>query len=258
MLVFDLEIIREDNGRFLFRVSNASDEAFLWFRPGDKNLEIIPGNGISGILTLHISQIRRLLHNKRLSTFYSGFRIRFCIQALKDVPAFTDRKRIIALDRRGGNHFIYPQEESPASLTEIFCDGSLVQETGAAAIAIVIKSAVGKYRLETFEVNENKSCQLELLAAIQGLKLTSDQESVRIVSDSLYVRKGLTEWIIHWRLNNWYTIQGSRVKNRENWIQFDALTENRYVEFQWIKARSGHFEQSLADLYAKDLTRTVS
>jgi ribonuclease HI len=116
MLVFDLEIIREDNGRFLFRVSNASDEAFLWFRPGDKNLEIIPGNGISGILTLHISQIRRLLHNKRLSTFYSGFRIRFCIQALKDVPAFTDRKRIIALDRRGGNHFIYPQEESPPVL----------------------------------------------------------------------------------------------------------------------------------------------
>lgn len=255
MHVFDLEITDAVDGKYLIHISNHTREAFLWFSPEYKSIEILPDNSLTDFLTSHTGQLRRLLHNKRLSTFYKGFKLRFCIQSQKDMAAFADRSRIIVLDRRQGEYHIYPHEQSPPALVEVFCDGSLVQHTGVGGIAIVIKSPDGKYQLESCEVSESKSCQIELLAAIKGLQITAGEPCVRIVSDSLYVRKGLTEWIIHWRLNNWNTIQGTKVKSRENWLQFDALSQNRYLEFQWIKSKSGHFEQSLADLYAKDITK---
>jgi ribonuclease HI len=75
------------------------------------------------------------------------------------------------------------------------------------------------------------------------------------VTDSQYVRKGLTEWIINWKLNNWTTANGEKVKNIEYWKRFDRLTDDRYIEFKYVKSHSGHFENTMADLYARDMAK---
>ncbi|WBW99763.1 RNase H family protein [Oceanirhabdus sp. W0125-5] len=53
-------------------------------------------------------------------------------------------------------------------------------------------------------------------------------------------------------MNGWLTANGEKVKDIDNWVKFDKLTEGKYIEFQWVKGHSDHFENTLCDLYAKD------
>jgi ribonuclease HI len=84
------------------------------------------------------------------------------------------------------------------------------------------------------------------------LELLKDEVEIRLITDSQYVRKGLTEWIINWKLNNWKTANGESVKNIKHWKKFDNLSNNKYIEFQYVKAHSQQFENTMADLYARD------
>jgi len=92
---------------------------------------------------------------------------------------------------------------------------------------------------------------------IEGLKKTQHIENLRIISDSRYVIKGLTEWVFNWKLNDWHTAQGEKVKNIEYWQEFDKLTENKYIEFEWVKGHSSQYENSICDFYAKMLAKRI-
>lgn len=87
---------------------------------------------------------------------------------------------------------------------------------------------------------------------IKSLEILANEKQLRIVTDSQYVRKGITEWIFYWKLNGWLTANGRQVRNIEFWKKFDRLTENKYIEFQRVKSHSGHFENTICDLYAKE------
>ena len=50
------------------------------------------------------------------------------------------------------------------------------------------------------------------MAAMKGLELLKEVEKIRIVTDSQYVRKGVTEWIMCWKINGWQTANGEKVK----------------------------------------------
>ena len=54
------------------------------------------------------------------------------------------------------------------------------------------------------------------------------------------------------KLNNWKTSTGNTAKNVETWKKIDGLTQNKYIEVVWIKGHSGHFENTLCDLYARE------
>ena len=93
------------------------------------------------------------------------------------------------------------------------------------------------------------------MAVIKGLENTKEQNKIRIITDSRYIIKGLTQWIFNWKLNNWHTVQGEKAKNIEYWKQFDKLSEGKYIEFEWVKAHSNQFENSLCDFYAKQAAK---
>ena len=102
------------------------------------------------------------------------------------------------------------------------------------------------------------SSLIELIAVIEGLKELADHKKVRIVTDSRYVIKGLTEWLYNWKLNDWYTAQGEKVKNITFWKEYFMLTQGKYIEFEWVKAHSSHFENTICDSYAKELLNKCS
>ena len=104
-----------------------------------------------------------------------------------------------------------------ANAFEIYTDGSFSAKKGKGGFAVILKSVEGDYTLKTYETEEKSSSLIELLAAIKGLELTSTISKVRIITDSQYVRKGLTEWIVNWKRNNWLTASGTRVKNITYW-----------------------------------------
>lgn len=213
------------------------------------------GNPVYDLLSRNLYQFKKLLHNKRPRTYYPGFVLEFSIWDGKDTAAFNDRSNIIVVDKRYGRDHIYVAEKARNDICSIYVDGSFDEEKNKGAYCVIINRRDGSYEQVYDKSDVVGSSQMELAGAIEGLKKVQDEREVRIVTDSQYVRKGLTEWIVNWRLNDWHTANGTKVKNIELWKEFASLTDNRYIEFQWVKGHSNQFENTLCDLYAKDKMR---
>ena len=54
--------------------------------------------------------------------------------------------------------------------------------------------------------------QMELLAAIEGLKALKEPCIVNLTTDSKYVMQGITSWIDNWKKNNWKMLQKKMLK----------------------------------------------
>ena len=92
--------------------------------------------------------------------------------------------------------------------------------------------------------------QMELMAAIQGLKALSEKCIVNLTTDSKYVMDGINSWIKNWKMNSWKNSQKQNVKNKDLWIQLDKLNEQHDVRWHWVKGHSGHPQNELADQLA--------
>lgn len=248
-----MEIIAREEGFFLITISGENQLARIAFDPFLKKLNFIDKNELSVFLQRNEYQLRKILHMKRPDTYIEGFSLPFVITDKKDVAAYNDLDNLVILDRLKEEYKITVSKIGLKGLTEIYTDGSFSKKKGKGGFAVILKSAEGEYILKTYETKEKSSSLIELLAAIKGLELTTNEEKIRIVTDSQYVRKGLTEWIINWKRNNWLTASGTKVKNIDFWKKFENLSQNRYIEFKYIKAHSQHFENTMADLYAKDM-----
>ena len=99
-------------------------------------------------------------------------------------------------------------------------------------------------------VTETTNNQMELSAAIQGLKALKEQCNVDLFTDSKYVMDGITKWIHNWKKNNWKTAAKKEVKNKELWQQLDQLMEHHEVQWHWVKGHSGDVGNEMADLLA--------
>lgn len=93
--------------------------------------------------------------------------------------------------------------------------------------------------------------RMELLAAISALEALTRSSEVTIVTDSAYVKNGVTEWIHAWKRKNWRTAGGSPVKNVELWQRLEAAALPHKVTWRWIKGHAGHVENERADALAR-------
>jgi ribonuclease HI len=93
--------------------------------------------------------------------------------------------------------------------------------------------------------------RMELLAAISALEALNRPSEVTIVTDSAYVKNGVTEWIHSWKRKNWRTAGGSPVKNVELWQRLEAAAARHKVTWRWIKGHAGHPENERADALAR-------
>ena len=94
--------------------------------------------------------------------------------------------------------------------------------------------------------------RMELIAAIEGLNAITRPSPVRVVTDSIYVRDGVTKWIHGWKRNGWKTADKKPVKNADLWQALDAAASRHdKVEWQWVRGHSGHPENERADALAR-------
>ncbi len=89
--------------------------------------------------------------------------------------------------------------------------------------------------------------QMELTAAIEGLKNLDEPCKVKLHTDSKYVMDGITSWIHNWKKNNWKTSSKKPVKNKDLWIELDKLTSVHDIEWVWVKGHSGDPGNERAD-----------
>lgn len=93
--------------------------------------------------------------------------------------------------------------------------------------------------------------QMELLAAIHALETLERPSAITIVTDSNYVKNGISLWLKNWKKNGWRTAAKKPVKNAELWQRLDAACEPHRVVWQWVKGHAGHPENERADVLAR-------
>ena len=98
---------------------------------------------------------------------------------------------------------------------------------------------------------ETTNNRMELKAAIEALRALPKNGAVKIVTDSTYVKDGITSWMANWKQNGWKTAAKKPVKNEDLWRELDAENAAHQVEWEWVKGHSGHPENERADELAR-------
>ncbi len=93
--------------------------------------------------------------------------------------------------------------------------------------------------------------QMELLAAISALEILDRPSKIKIITDSSYVKNGVTQWLENWKKNKWKTAARKPVKNAELWRRLDEAKSRHEVTWEWVKGHAGHPENERADELAR-------
>ncbi len=132
---------------------------------------------------------------------------------------------------------------------EIFTDGACRGNPGPGGWGVIIRYQDKEkelYGAEPYTTNN----RMELQAAISGLRALNRQVTARITTDSVYVQKGITEWVKGWQKNNWRNSKREEVKNKDLWQELLVLAEQHHISWHWVKGHSGHKENDRADALA--------
>ncbi|HSH98440.1 MAG: ribonuclease HI [Methylophilaceae bacterium] len=92
--------------------------------------------------------------------------------------------------------------------------------------------------------------RMELTAVIRALEALKKTSKIKVYTDSVYVQKGITEWIKGWKMRNWRTSDKKPVKNDDLWKQLDVLAQQHQIEWIWVKGHAGNAGNERADALA--------
>lgn len=92
--------------------------------------------------------------------------------------------------------------------------------------------------------------RMELMAAIAGLIALTRPCSVKLVTDSQYVMKGIQKWLPNWKKRGWKTASKEPVKNADLWQKLDEEVNRHQVSWQWVRGHTGHPGNERADQLA--------
>ena len=133
---------------------------------------------------------------------------------------------------------------------EIFTDGACSGNPGPGGYGAILK--YGEVEKEIWGCErETTNNRMEMTAVIEALRLLSRPCKIRIVTDSNYVVKGMTQWIYGWVKRNWTNAQKKPVLNRDLWEQLFEMSRPHDIEWRWIKGHDGHRENERCDNMAR-------
>ena len=132
---------------------------------------------------------------------------------------------------------------------KIYTDGACKGNPGDGGWGVLIIYPDNEEEIFGYEENTTNN-RMELLAAIKALEAVTGKTDVSIYTDSMNLQQGITTWIKNWKLNNWKTASKKNVKNSDLWKRLDYLSDSIKVNWNWVKAHSGHPENERADFLA--------
>ncbi|QKK02204.1 MAG: ribonuclease HI [Pseudomonadota bacterium] len=136
----------------------------------------------------------------------------------------------------------------------IWTDGACLGNPGPGGWGVLLRWNGQERELSGGEA-ETTNNRMELMAAIQGLESLKRPCRVILTTDSQYVRKGITEWMVNWKRNGWKTASKKPVKNAGLWQRLDRARQRHQVAWDWVKGHSGHPENERADQLASEAAR---
>lgn len=97
---------------------------------------------------------------------------------------------------------------------------------------------------------ETTNNRMELMAAIQALKSLREPCIIELHTDSQYLQKGITLWLVNWKKRHWKKSDNKPVKNADLWKELDENASRHKITWHWVKAHNGHLENEMADALA--------
>ena len=140
------------------------------------------------------------------------------------------------------------------NLVHLFTDGGCSGNPGPGGWAFLLRHpATGKELERSGAQRETTNNRMELTAVVEGLTTLKSPSQVELFTDSVYVGKGLSEWMPKWKANGWRRKEKGRwaeVKNEDLWRRLDELAAIHEVQYTRVEGHSGHEENDRVDQLA--------
>lgn len=152
-----------------------------------------------------------------------------------------------------------PQDASvhgalPQQVVEIFTDGACLGNPGPGGWGAILRWR-GKEKELSGAVPLTTNNRMELTAAIEALSALKRPCTVRVCSDSTYLRDGITRWVHAWRRNGWRAADRRPVRNRDLWEKLVETMAQHRIDWVWVRGHSGHPENERVDDLARSAAR---
>jgi len=151
------------------------------------------------------------------------------------------------------------------SALKIFTDGGCSGNPGPGGWAYVIvtqtfqgEKIIAKNFGAQKETTNNRMELTAVLEALRAFKTMNDiSRKAAVITDSQYVQKGITEWIHTWKRNSWRTSDKKPVKNKDLWVELDALAGEFTLNWEWVKGHAGNHYNELCDQMTQEAIATI-
>jgi ribonuclease HI len=134
---------------------------------------------------------------------------------------------------------------------ELFTDGACSGNPGPGGWAFILKHPRTSKQIERAGGEpETTNNRMELTAVVRGLEALKKASRVKLMTDSVYVGKGLVEWLPKWKANGWRRREGTQwkeVKNEDLWRRLDQLVARHQLTYIRVAGHSGHPENDRCD-----------
>jgi len=139
----------------------------------------------------------------------------------------------------------------------LITDGACVGNPGPGGWACILRYGEHKKELWGSEPHTTNN-RMELRAAVEGLRALKENCAVEVVTDSQYLKNGITEWIRKWKRNGWQTSTKKPVVNQDLWMQLDEQNARHRTEWSWTKGHASHADNNRCDELATAAAREQS
>ncbi len=142
-------------------------------------------------------------------------------------------------------------------MAELFAytDGACSGNPGPGGWGVVLEAWDGAALVKSRELSggepETTNNRMEMMAAIDALETLECPSTITVVTDSTYLKDGITGWIHGWKQNGWRTASKKPVKNTDLWQRLDAAQTRHRVTWEWVKGHAGHAQNERADELAR-------
>ncbi len=137
---------------------------------------------------------------------------------------------------------------------QIITDGSCIGNPGPGGWACILRYG-GKHRELFGSEPRTTNNRMELQAAVEALRALKEPCEVEIVTDSNYLKHGITSWIHKWKMNGWRTGDKKAVANQDLWHELDEQVARHRVQWSWTKGHASHADNNRCDELAQAAAR---
>ena len=133
----------------------------------------------------------------------------------------------------------------------LITDGACKGNPGPGGWAAILRYKEHKRELYGSEPHTTNN-RMELTAAVRGFAALKEPCEVEIITDSEYLKNGITQWLPGWKRNGWTTATKNPVKNQDLWLALDEQISRHDAHWKWTKGHAHHSDNNRADELASE------